>query len=693
MSDDPYQSGSTGKIVLPPAKFVPPPPRTKGYGVDQLMSDALEEQEPRASREEKSRPKSKPSGAKIRPRDYPGVRFSVEAVDRFISRYEEAAEVEGATGGDMVRQIGNFILTEEELQDVEEMDGYEEKDWEKLKGEMKEKWGVRQQRYREGDLEKLAGEKAEAGGVTSREDFDKFVSSFDRIVKYLNRNEIIIGTPASVKRSFLKGLSPEVQGRVQRRLYDMNLIRRSRDGGSLLPDLKVIRDAARAEFDMVELMEENAGGGPVVMATGGSRRMEPVTQEEVAGLADAVKELRLFVQRTAEKSGPPPERKSAPAGPRPPGPTGGSSGVCAYCGETGHYRSQCTELTADLNARRVRIWQGEFYFPGSRDRIEAAIPRDAVRAANPEAAPASSKPEVTTSSGVVVGAEWRPPEVGAEVRAVKSGERAMFGGFDRMEVDVPKKPKGKDAAAPSTVTPGKKKAAELAKRALSGDSQVTLTIKELAAVSPMMAEELISVIRESAGLKTEGNHVSFDVRTGEAEEVLLEAPSEFLSDTVSCPLGYVQMCVGDRQVWAMIDSGSMVNLLPTDLVRDADLIRRQANIGLRGIGGHECQVDGVVEAEWVEVAKCKRRVSFLSVRTSEVILGRPFLFAFRAELRYDAARREEILSVVDSRNVRFETTICRPASGVWGGSERARSGEEEERRGEKGEAHPLKRDF
>jgi len=163
MSDDPYQSGSTGKIVLPPAKFVPPPPHTKGYGVDQLMSDTLEEQEPRASREEKSRPKSKPSGAKIRPRDYPGVRFSVEAVDRFISRYEEAAEVEGATGGDMVRQIGNFILTEEELQDVEEMDGYEEKDWEKLKGEMKEKWGVRQQRYREGDLEKLAGEKANAG--------------------------------------------------------------------------------------------------------------------------------------------------------------------------------------------------------------------------------------------------------------------------------------------------------------------------------------------------------------------------------------------------------------------------------------------------------------------------------------------------------------------------------------------------
>ncbi|KNZ61752.1 hypothetical protein VP01_13620g2 [Puccinia sorghi] len=70
----------------------------------------------------------RPTGAKIRPRDYPGVRFSVEAVDKFSNRYEEAAEVEGANGGDMVRQIGNFIPNEEDLRNVEEMDGYKEQD-------------------------------------------------------------------------------------------------------------------------------------------------------------------------------------------------------------------------------------------------------------------------------------------------------------------------------------------------------------------------------------------------------------------------------------------------------------------------------------------------------------------------------------------------------------------------------------
>ena len=78
-----------------------------------------------------------------------------------------------------------------------------------------------------------------------------------------------------------------------------------------------------------------------------------------------------------------------------------------------------------------------------------------------------------------------------------------------------------------------------------------------------------------------------------------------------------------------------------------------------------------MEGEWVEVSKCKRRVSFLLVQVSEVILGQPFLFAFRAGLRYDAIRREEFLLVVDSRGIRFETTICHLASGTWEGSERS----------------------
>ncbi|KNZ63483.1 hypothetical protein VP01_11380g1, partial [Puccinia sorghi] len=62
-----------------------------------------------------------------------------------------------------------------------------------------------------------------------------------------------------------------------------------------------------------------------------------------------------------------------------------------------------------------------------------------------------------------------------------------------------------------------------------------------------------------------------------------------------CLLGYVQMCIGDFQVWEMIDSSLMVNLLPTKLVCNTDLVHWQANIGMQGIGGHKCKVESVVE--------------------------------------------------------------------------------------------------
>ncbi|KNZ44746.1 hypothetical protein VP01_8879g1, partial [Puccinia sorghi] len=71
----------------------------------------------------------------------------------------------------------------------------------------------------------------------------------------------------------------------------------------------------------------------------------------------------------------------------------------------------------------------------------------------------------------------------------------------------------------------------LNKRSLDGESQVALSLKELATISPMMAGELISVIQESAGLKVEGNHVSLDVPSGEVEPVA-EAPTSFHLDTV-----------------------------------------------------------------------------------------------------------------------------------------------------------------
>ncbi|KNZ63705.1 hypothetical protein VP01_11111g1, partial [Puccinia sorghi] len=85
------------------------------------------------------------------------------------------------------------------------------------------------------------------------------------------------------------------------------------------PDLKEIRDAALAKFDMMELMEETLGSAlQAVQLSGGLRRVEPVTQEEVTSLEDAVKELRLLFQRSVAKDRPPGEWKHFVPGLRPP---------------------------------------------------------------------------------------------------------------------------------------------------------------------------------------------------------------------------------------------------------------------------------------------------------------------------------------------------------------------------------------
>ncbi|KNZ62706.1 hypothetical protein VP01_1232g3 [Puccinia sorghi] len=101
---------------------------------------------------------------------------------------------------------------------------------------------------------------------------------------------------------------------------------------------------------------------------------------------------------------------------------------------------------------------GEATGPGGlREKIEG-IPRDVVRVANPEG-PAQAKSEATLASGV----EWSPPVVGAEVWVVQSDERVMFGELDQMDVNFPKKSKGKETAGPSMPVPGKKQVAEWAK--------------------------------------------------------------------------------------------------------------------------------------------------------------------------------------------------------------------------------------
>ncbi|EFP80080.1 uncharacterized protein PGTG_05305 [Puccinia graminis f. sp. tritici CRL 75-36-700-3] len=437
--------------------------------------------------------------AKIRPKDYPNIRFSTMEVSRFLERFEVAAE-----DLDKVRQVVNFIQDEEALWDVEEMEG------------------------------EACGEMMEKGGVKTREQYGKYVSPFDRILKYLNRNKIVTDTPGAVKRTFIKAFLKEMRERAVRQLFERNMVKRLKDGEVIvLPDMKEIRKALLGEMDMVELMEEKGGGA---IRSGLTRSTEPVTVKEVGELADMLKELRLFMQKTVTTQlWKQPEgsagTEASPAGAelakKGPGFVPRGPPTCSYCGVAGHFKAQCEDLTTDIKTLGVRPVMRDYYLDGKK--IEAAIPRDEVRRRRSTENSVGGKgkeAKVKSHIGILErGRVWTPPAVSAEVRAVEAEEQVCFGErYDQMELDPTpkaepalKKSKAKEPVARQSAE--KKRAGKLAQKALGNDTALSLTLKDLATISPLMAEQLIGSIREAAGplFKETAEKVSAPVETVLAE--------------------------------------------------------------------------------------------------------------------------------------------------------------------------------
>ncbi|MBW0547674.1 hypothetical protein O181_087389 [Austropuccinia psidii MF-1] len=76
---------------------------------------------------------------KIRPKDY-NLWFDGKKVEIFMKRVENIAEIEGASGRDISRQIAFWTKDQEISYHMEGMLGYETGYWEQLKLDMKKRW-------------------------------------------------------------------------------------------------------------------------------------------------------------------------------------------------------------------------------------------------------------------------------------------------------------------------------------------------------------------------------------------------------------------------------------------------------------------------------------------------------------------------------------------------------------------------
>jgi hypothetical protein len=174
---------------------------------------------------------------KIKPMDkdllFDGTNLPIE---KFIRRYENAGSADGASSRDLAKQVLSFIKGLDLKDEVEEMTGHETADWELLKKQLLNRFGISVPlvKYSKEDLKKLVNQAIQSGGIKTLEEFKVFRSKYEVITNYL----FTMGHISHLEESreyLLDSLSPDLETSVTKELISKNEMLASRDGGDILP--------------------------------------------------------------------------------------------------------------------------------------------------------------------------------------------------------------------------------------------------------------------------------------------------------------------------------------------------------------------------------------------------------------------------------------------------------------------------
>ncbi|KAI7940724.1 hypothetical protein MJO28_013009 [Puccinia striiformis f. sp. tritici] len=118
--------------------------------------------------------------------------FDGTNVEEFLHWYQKAAKEDGASEDDMAQQLGCFVLSDDLLNIVENMEGYEPPNWPKLKASMVAYWGrAKIPRFTLKDLERLLLSWSEKDDISPARDYPNFCDSLEPIVSHLLENNDI----------------------------------------------------------------------------------------------------------------------------------------------------------------------------------------------------------------------------------------------------------------------------------------------------------------------------------------------------------------------------------------------------------------------------------------------------------------------------------------------------------------------
>lgn len=653
------------------------------------------------------------------------LRYDGENFREFLDRFELAADVYGAEGYDMVRQICSFVGPEELKQELEAMDGYEERNWTTLRASMIEIWGDSHSRIRHTikELYTFAEETAKAGGPKGVKEFKNFKSKFMLITKYLIANEHI-RDQQDVTHIFFQGFPKDMQRAIKHEMVKSDLIPYGKDGYPKTPHLEDLMDVAedevRAAADetfigtgfgeanrfMQKKLDERKGDGKKREKMIEENPPEAL-QKQVETLSKAIESLTGKVEN--QSKGEYSRGNDRPIGklydPRP----------CHYCHREGHSAGYCQEAQKDEREGLVTRDGRYFALPNGQKipwdpsrpirsvvAAESAKPKPRVNAIYQNNNPLvfETKEELPTQGNITSSVhkiDWEPPCLGStnfekiqmEANATTTRAEALRGRRKQpvetqgtpMDIDVEdpseeviedipasKKTPGKILEAPAKNIQNKSKESTESALISELDSlKIPTTFSQLTAISPTYVQELIKKLQNRLpGPQSSKLSYIKDNKTGSkvSASMLLNQEEEEREYNCfySCALGYIETRIQDRKIPFMVDSGSMVNVIPRKIAIDLDLEVVEVDIPMRGIGGERCDIKGVVENCEISIGRFTGPAHlFVSPQAQECILGRPFLFDYDCTLDYPGTG--ELLSFQGDNGRRITVPIAKVGQG------------------------------
>ncbi|OAV87276.1 hypothetical protein PTTG_10512 [Puccinia triticina 1-1 BBBD Race 1] len=649
---------------------------------------------------------------KIKPQDW-SLKFMGTRVEAFLQEYKLGANLDGALEEDMVLQVTSFLGTEDLKDAVWDMGGYTSKSWPELKEQMLERWGqVDLVWYTVADLQVLRESWAAKGGVSTLDTYWSFKSTFDVVLSYLIWYAHLSLEDLAVDHFFF-AFSSGFQQRMKTYLIKEKKMVKTLDGRYLLPTLKTLRAAAKAEMEEeVAFTSEKVTPAPqpatsmfkesnnVMIKMEADRRPKeaPAEPKTPATVDEISRMLQSFEQRLKKELSNPPAA-STPSASR--GPL-----VCYYCHCEGHGTARCFGLKKYKEEKLVEQKGTNFFLPNG-----ALIPFDAscpichvVASFQPQASLATA--EYRAACGSLD--PWYPPAVSSQsfsgsyqsdparkkheapkpykapavpalasrkpskkTPAPSSGSKAKDMEvepelFKRLPAAQPlqpsrTEPSSKPAPAKSDAGPSKvrfergiakdhPKAVEGMLQRIS-DLPLTVTVAELCPVAPAVADGMKCWVSKR---RVEVNLEDLKVLSGTLMEESL--PEEEENRLYSCPLGYLPCLLGEDEgnVAPLVDSGSQLNLI-------SDAKATKLNLS-----NQACELVGVAEDVPIKVGKTVTGTCHFWITRMDgpVILGQPFLMDFNVTLEYGGHFGEKIL-LPDSNGRCIEISLCSLNTGRW----------------------------